>query len=82
MSVYLILKFLHVLLAIVAIGFNVSYPIWLARAAAVCGEATVGAAAAGLEPSVPESGRLLRLPAGVTWKTVPLLPAPPCWVVP
>ena len=29
---YLILKYLHVLLAIVAIGFNVSYPIWLARA--------------------------------------------------
>jgi uncharacterized membrane protein len=31
-SVYLLLKFLHVLLAIVAIGFNASYPIWLARA--------------------------------------------------
>src|SRR5258707_11036800 len=33
MSVYLILKFLHVLLAIVAIGFNASYAIWLAREA-------------------------------------------------
>src|ERR1700682_18934 len=32
MSVYLVLKFVHVLLAIIAIGFNVSYPIWLARA--------------------------------------------------
>src|SRR5438876_4547534 len=32
MSLYLILKFLHVLLAIIAIGFNASYPIWLARA--------------------------------------------------
>ena len=32
MSLYLILKFLHVLLAIVAIGFNASYPIWFARA--------------------------------------------------
>jgi uncharacterized membrane protein len=31
-SVYLVLKFLHVLLAIIAIGFNASYPIWLARA--------------------------------------------------
>jgi uncharacterized membrane protein len=31
-SVYLILKFLHVLLAIIAIGFNASYPIWLSRA--------------------------------------------------
>jgi uncharacterized membrane protein len=31
-SLYLILKFLHVLLAIIAIGFNASYPIWLARA--------------------------------------------------
>jgi uncharacterized membrane protein len=31
-SIYLLLKFLHVLLAIVAIGFNASYPIWLARA--------------------------------------------------
>jgi uncharacterized membrane protein len=30
--VYLILKFLHVLLAIVAVGFNASYPIWLSRA--------------------------------------------------
>src|SRR3954471_6433164 len=29
---YLILKYLHVLLAIIAIGFNVSYAIWLARA--------------------------------------------------
>jgi uncharacterized membrane protein len=32
MSVYLLLKFVHVLLAIIAIGFNASYPIWLARA--------------------------------------------------
>jgi uncharacterized membrane protein len=32
MSVYLILKFLHVLMAIVAVGFNASYPIWFARA--------------------------------------------------
>ena len=32
MSLYLLLKFLHVLLAIVAVGFNMSYPIWLARA--------------------------------------------------
>jgi uncharacterized membrane protein len=32
MSLYLILKYLHVLLAIVAVGFNMSYPIWLSRA--------------------------------------------------
>jgi uncharacterized membrane protein len=32
MSLYLILKFVHVLLAIIAVGFNASYPIWLARA--------------------------------------------------
>ena len=32
MSLYVLLKFLHVLLAIIAIGFNASYPIWLARA--------------------------------------------------
>jgi uncharacterized membrane protein len=32
LSLYLILKFVHVLLAIMAIGFNASYPIWLARA--------------------------------------------------
>jgi uncharacterized membrane protein len=31
-SVYLLLKYAHVLLAIVAVGFNASYPIWLARA--------------------------------------------------
>src|SRR5882672_4897232 len=31
-SLYLVLKYLHVLLAIVAVGFNMSYPIWLARA--------------------------------------------------
>jgi uncharacterized membrane protein len=30
---YVLLKYLHVLLAIVAIGFNVSYGIWLSRAA-------------------------------------------------
>jgi uncharacterized membrane protein len=30
---YEILKFLHVLLAIVAVGFNATYGIWLARAA-------------------------------------------------
>src|SRR5688572_6137335 len=29
---YTLLKFLHILLAIVAIGFNASYAIWLARA--------------------------------------------------
>ena len=33
MSLYTFLKFLHVLLAIVAVGFNASYGIWLARAA-------------------------------------------------
>lgn len=32
MSLYVLLKFVHVLLAIVALGFNASYPIWLARA--------------------------------------------------
>jgi uncharacterized membrane protein len=32
MSVYLLLKFVHMLLAIIAIGFNASYPIWLTRA--------------------------------------------------
>ena len=31
-SIYLLLKFLHVLLAIIAVGFNASYPIWLGRA--------------------------------------------------
>jgi uncharacterized membrane protein len=33
MSLYSVLKFFHVLLAIVAVGFNASYGIWLARAA-------------------------------------------------
>ncbi len=32
MSVYLLLKYAHVLLAIVAVGFNLSYFIWLSRA--------------------------------------------------
>lgn len=32
-TLYEFLKFLHVLLAIVAIGFNASYGIWIARAA-------------------------------------------------
>jgi uncharacterized membrane protein len=31
-ELYLILKYLHVLMAIVAVGFNASYPIWFARA--------------------------------------------------
>ena len=33
MSLYEVLKFLHVLLVIVAVGFNASYGIWLGRAA-------------------------------------------------
>ncbi len=33
MSAYILLKYLHVLLAIVAVGFNASYAIWLVRAA-------------------------------------------------
>ena len=33
MSLYLFLKFLHVLLAIVAVGTNATYGIWLARSA-------------------------------------------------
>ncbi|HEX2026760.1 MAG TPA: DUF2269 family protein [Nitriliruptorales bacterium] len=33
MTLYLFLKFFHVLLAIVAVGFNASYGIWLTRAA-------------------------------------------------
>ena len=33
MSLYTFLKFLHIVFAIVAIGFNVSYGIWLRRAA-------------------------------------------------
>jgi uncharacterized membrane protein len=32
MSLYVFLKFIHVLLAIVAVGFNASYGIWTARA--------------------------------------------------
>jgi len=33
LTLYSLLKFLHVLLAVVAVGFNASYGIWLARAA-------------------------------------------------
>ena len=33
MTLYEVLKYVHVVLAIVAIGFNISYGIWLARAA-------------------------------------------------
>jgi uncharacterized membrane protein len=33
MDAYVLLKYVHVLLAIVAVGFNASYGIWLARAA-------------------------------------------------
>jgi len=33
MSFYLAIKFLHIMLAIVAVGLNVSYGIWIARAA-------------------------------------------------
>ena len=33
LSAYNVLKFTHVFLAIVAVGFNVSYGVWLARAA-------------------------------------------------
>lgn len=33
MSLYLVLKFVHILLAIVAVGFNASYGVWLSRAA-------------------------------------------------
>lgn len=33
MNPYLLLKYIHILLAIVAVGFNASYGIWLARAA-------------------------------------------------
>jgi hypothetical protein len=33
LSLYEIVKFIHVLLAIIAVGFNASYGVWLARAA-------------------------------------------------
>ena len=33
MTTYELLKFLHVLLAIIAVGFNASYGVWLSRAA-------------------------------------------------
>ena len=33
LTLYSFMKFLHVLLAVVAVGFNASYGIWLARAA-------------------------------------------------
>ena len=33
MDLYVVLKYVHVVLAIVAVGFNASYGIWLARAA-------------------------------------------------
>lgn len=33
MTLYGFLKFLHILMAIIAVGFNASYGIWLARAA-------------------------------------------------
>ena len=34
MTLYVLLKYVHVLLAIVAIGFNASYGVWLSRAGA------------------------------------------------
>jgi len=33
MSLFVLLKFLHVLLAIIAVGFNATYGVWLARVA-------------------------------------------------
>src|SRR5258705_12384415 len=33
MSVFVIVKFFHVLLAIIAVGFNATYGVWLARVA-------------------------------------------------
>jgi hypothetical protein len=33
MSAFEIVKFLHILFAIIAVGFNASYGVWLARAA-------------------------------------------------
>jgi hypothetical protein len=33
MSVFVIVKFVHVLLAIIAVGFNATYGVWLARVA-------------------------------------------------
>jgi len=33
MNLYLILKYFHILVAIVAVGFNATYGVWLARAA-------------------------------------------------
>ena len=33
MSLFVIVKFLHILLAIIAVGFNASYGVWLARLA-------------------------------------------------
>jgi hypothetical protein len=33
LTTYTFFKFLHVLMAIIAVGFNASYGIWLARAA-------------------------------------------------
>jgi uncharacterized membrane protein len=33
MTIYIILKFLHVLLAITAVGANITYGVWLSRAA-------------------------------------------------
>ncbi len=33
LGLYEVIKFFHVLLAIVAVGFNATYGIWLARAA-------------------------------------------------
>ncbi|HEV8468661.1 MAG TPA: DUF2269 family protein, partial [Candidatus Limnocylindria bacterium] len=33
MSVFVVIKFLHVLLAIIAVGFNATYGVWLARIA-------------------------------------------------
>jgi uncharacterized membrane protein len=32
MTLYILLKYVHVVLAIIAIGFNASYAVWLARA--------------------------------------------------
>ena len=39
MSLFVIVKFLHVLLAIIAVGFNATYGVWLARVARVEAEA-------------------------------------------
>jgi uncharacterized membrane protein len=84
MDLYPLLKYVHILLVIVAVGFNASYGIWLARASSGDGGAHLSHVLAGikfLDDRFANPAYALLLVTGLAMVFVGSIPLTTFWIV-